>query len=119
MAAHGEEKPQLTICAFDRKQFSSDGKLLYFNTPAWATSGAAHVFDFRTKKEHFVVPSNGLTVLSECKDKQYQDDLVVYQHRYFVFGGSYDWAFLFTPQGKEIGSLGEDGLASAIDWCRN
>ena len=82
-------------------------------------SGAAHVFDFRTNNEHFVVPSNGLRVLSECKDKQYQDNLVVDQHRYFVFGGSYDWAFLFTSQGEEIGPLGEDGLASAIDWCRN
>ena len=117
LSAEGKNEAQSTVCAFDNKQFSSDGTRLYFETPAWVTSGATHVYEFRTKQERFVVSSNGLIVLSDCKDKQYRDYLVAYQHRYFVFGGSYDWAFLFTPQGKEIGPLGEDGLSAAKMWC--
>jgi hypothetical protein len=118
LSTHGDDKPQLSICDFHAKQFSSDGQLLYFQTPAWATSGALHVFDLRTNEERFLVPSNEFVVLNQCKDKEYRDDLVVNQHRYFVFGGSYDWAFLFTPQGKELGPLGDDGFAAASAWCK-
>src|SRR3954447_4971346 len=33
------EKPESLIAEFGNLQFSSNGKLLYFVTPAWATSG--------------------------------------------------------------------------------
>ena len=102
LSTHGEDDSHLAICAFDAKQFSSDGKLLYFETPAWVTSGATHVFDFRIGKERFVVASNGLKVLNDCKSKKYRDHLLVNQHRYYKSGGSYDAEFLYTPQGKEI-----------------
>jgi hypothetical protein len=39
---------------------------------------------------------------------EYRDHLLVQQHRYFLGGGSYDWFFLFTPGGKEVGVVGED-----------
>lgn len=104
-----------TICAFDNAQFSSDGRRLYFETPAWATSGAVHVYDFGSGKERLFKPGGGLKVLNRCKDRDYRDHLIIGQHRYFVFGGSYDWAYLFSPDGKEIGPLGDGDFTQALE----
>jgi len=111
------------LCDFRSKQFSSDGRRLYFLTPAWATSGALHVFDLRTREEHFLQPANDLLVLNFCIGK-YKDDLVLLAHRYFVFGGSYDWYWLYDPATrKELGPLGHfdgpDAVAKAAhqEWC--
>ena len=30
------------------------------------------------------------------------------QHRYFLGPGSYDWFWLFRPDGTEVGPVGED-----------
>ena len=38
------------IATFSDIQFSSDGRLVYFVTPAWATSSAVHVVDSLTTK---------------------------------------------------------------------
>ena len=115
--------PQQQLCAFRNKQFSSNGERLYFLSPGWATSGALHVYDMRTHDEHFVLPANDLLVLNFCRDK-YKDDLVVQSHRYFLFGGSYDWYWLYDPTGKkELGPLGEfDNPDEVIkqaheSWC--
>jgi Tol biopolymer transport system component len=40
-------EPERQLCDFRSKQFSADGRRLYFLTPAWASSGALHVYDFR------------------------------------------------------------------------
>jgi hypothetical protein len=98
-------KPDSVIAAFENVQFSANGKLVYFVTPAWATSGAVHVVDTTNRKERFVLPGNGLKVVASGEHK---DCLLVQQHRYFVGGGSYDWFWLFRPDGKEVGPVGED-----------
>ena len=36
---------------------------------------------------------------TDTKDK---NNLIVLQHRYRPQGGSYDWYWLYTPQGKQI-----------------
>jgi hypothetical protein len=111
------------VCGFHAKQFSSDGQSLYFLSPGWTTSGALHVYDMRKQSEHFMMPANDVLVLSFCKNK-YKDYLAIQDHRYFVFGGSYDWYWLYDPTGKkEIGPLGEfensnDAVKQAHeDWC--
>jgi hypothetical protein len=38
---------------------------------------------------------------------EYQGDLVVEQHRYFVQGGSHDDLYLYEPTGKEIGLVSQ------------
>jgi hypothetical protein len=99
--------PEQQLCDFRQKQFSSDGRRLYFLTPGWATSGALHVFDTRSSDEHYVTPANDLLVLNFCPNK-YRDDLVVLAHRYFLLGGSYDWYWLYDSTGKkDLGPLGE------------
>jgi hypothetical protein len=118
----GEADAQL--CDFRSKQFSADGKRLYFLTPGWTTSGALHVYEPRTREQRFVQPANDLLVLNSCPGK-YQDDLVVEQHRYLVFGGSYDWYWLYDAAGrKELGPVGHvdspDALVKAAreEWCK-
>jgi hypothetical protein len=99
------EKPESVIAAFENLQFSTDGKLIYFVTPAWATSGAVHVVDTTNRKERYVFPGNDL---KSVPSGEYKDCLLVQQHRYFIGGGSYDWYWLLRPDGKEIGPVGED-----------
>jgi hypothetical protein len=118
----GEAEAQL--CDFGSKQFSSDGRRLYFLSPGWTTSGALHVYDMRTREERFLLAANDFLVLNFCSGK-FKDDLVVQSHRYFVFGGSYDWYWLYDPTGKkELGPVGHfeapDALAKAAhqDWCK-
>ena len=98
--------------------------MLYVLTPAWATSGALHVYDTRDKKLSFVMPANDVIVLSACKSQEYRDNLVVQQHRYFVVAGSYDWYWLYDRTGKrEKGPLGdfdgEEAVREAIERRRH
>ena len=80
-------------------QFSPDSKTLYFATSAWATSGAIHAIDVNGKNLRFITAGNEYHVVTHGK---YRGDLIVNQHRYHDQGGSYDWDWLFTPQGKQI-----------------
>lgn len=93
------------IAEFNDIQFSSDGRYVFFITPAWAVSGAVHLVDTTNAKEHFVCPGTGLEVLHSG---EYRDYLLVGQHRYFLGGGTYDWWWLFSRDGKEVGPVGED-----------
>jgi hypothetical protein len=99
------QKPESLIAAFETLQFSTNGKLLYFVTPAWATSGAVHVVDTTNRKERYLFPGNNLKIVPAG---EYKDCLLVQQHKYFVGGGSYDWFWLLRPDGKEVGPVGED-----------
>jgi len=74
-------------------------------SPAWTTSGAVHVVNTTNGKERFVLAGNDLEVIHSG---EYRDHLLVSQHRYFVGGGSYDWYWLFRPDGEEVGPVGED-----------
>jgi hypothetical protein len=98
------EKPESVIAAFENLQFSTNGKLVYFYTPAWATSGAIHVVDTTNRKERFAFPGNDFKVV---RAGEFRDCVLVQQHRYFVGGGSYDWYWLMRPDGKEEGPVGE------------
>jgi hypothetical protein len=99
------EKPESVIAAFENLQFSANGTLVYFVTPAWATSGAVHVVDTTNRKERYLFPGNGLKAVASG---EYKDCLLVQQHRYFIGGGSYDWYWLLRPDGKEVGPVGEE-----------
>jgi len=99
------KKMESLIGGFENLQFSADGKLLYFVTAAWVTSGAVHVVDTTNRKERYVFPGNDIKVV---KSGEYKDCLLVQQHRYFVGGGSYNWYWLLRADGKEVGAVGED-----------
>ena len=99
------EKPESLVAGFENLQFSTNGKLLYFCSSAWATSGAVHVVDTTNRKERYLFPGNNLKIVTSG---EYKDCLLVQQHKYFVGGGSYDWFWLLRPDGKEVGPVGED-----------
>jgi WD40-like Beta Propeller Repeat len=99
------QKPESVIGAFENLQFSTNGKLLYFITPAWVTSGAVHVVDTTNRKERYLFAGNDLKLVTAG---EFKDCLLVQQHRYFIGGGSYDWFWVLKPDGKEVGPVGED-----------
>ncbi len=105
VAPRQAEDMRNVVANFADVQFSSDGRLMFFVTEAYATSGAVHVVDTTNGKEHFLVAGGGLEVVPSG---EYRDCLLVGQHRYFLGGGSYDWVWLFRPDGKEVGPVGED-----------
>jgi len=117
--------PTDQLCDFKSKQFSSDGKRLYFLTPGSDRSGALHVLDMHSGDDRFVITANDLLVLNFCTNK-YKDDLVVLQRREFLLGGTYNWYWLYDSTGKkELGPLGEfdnpdDMVRQAHGvWCGN
>jgi hypothetical protein len=93
------------LAAFQSLQFSTNGKLVYFSSPQWATSGAVHVVDSTNRKQRYLFPGNEVKVVT---GGEYRDCLLVQQHRYFIGGGAYDWFWLLRPDGKEVGPVGED-----------
>ncbi len=97
-------KPQDILADFSSPTFSPDGRTIYFSSAAWATSGAVHAYDTVTKTVRFVLAGNNPLVVPAG---EYKGDLLVEQHRYFLGGGSFDWFWLFKPDGKEIGPVGE------------
>ena len=99
------DKPTEIIIDPKQLTFSPDSKTLYFLTSAWATSGAVHAVNIKEAIERYLLPANSLAVAT---DEEYKGNLIINQHRYFIGGGSYDWYWLFTPEGKEIGPLGEE-----------
>lgn len=93
-------------------KFSPDGRSLYFISDAWVTSGAIHVVDMENASEKFLLAGNSIEVISRGERK---GCLIVNQHRYFLGGGSYDWFWLFEPNGTEIGPIGPDITESQKD----
>lgn len=104
VAGRPAAKMDSVLAGFRDPQFSKDGKRIFFLSAAWATSGAVHVVDVKTGAEHFVCPGNSLEVL---RKGQYTGHLLITQHRYFLAGGSFDWVWLFTPDGREVGPVAD------------
>lgn len=98
-------KPEALLAGLSAPQFSPDGKIVYFLSAAWATSGAVHRVDVATRKTAYVCPGNELEVI---RTGEYRGHLIVQQHKYFIGGGSYDWYWLLRPDGREVGPLGEN-----------
>jgi len=69
-------------------------------TSARPTSGAIHSIDVNGKNLRYVTDGNEYHIINSG---HYKGDLIVNQHRYrFHPMGSYDWDWLFTPQGNQI-----------------
>jgi hypothetical protein len=94
------EKMEDVIAGFDNLWFSSDGKLVYLNTPAWATSPAVRVVDTTNRRERFVIDG----VLKTVERTQHGDALLVGRRKYDSEGGYYQ-DFLVSPEGRSCGQL--------------
>ena len=98
--------------SFREPAFSPDGQQLYFLAAQSVTSRQVCCVDLRSGERRVICSGNSLDVVQRG---DYAGHLVVTQHRYFVGGGSYDWPWLFTPDGTEIGpvAMDADGEISA------
>ena len=105
VAGRDSQEMQSFLGALRGPIFSRDGALLFFQSAAWATSGAIHVVDLDSLTERFVVAGH-LLELIPCG--RYADHLIVNKHKYFLGGGSYDWYWLVSADGVEIGPIGDD-----------
>ena len=77
---------------------------------AWVTSAAIHLMNSDGTEERSLTDGNSLEVLQEAEDRRYDGCLIVEKHKYFLEGGSYDWHWLLTPDGEEVGPVREVGL---------
>lgn len=100
--------PSQEIAGFAGITFSPDGKTVYFETPAWAVSGAIHAVDPDGKNERFIAAGDDLKVIKRSKDEKLTGLLIMHKHEYYLGLGSYDWYWAATPEGKTLGPLGED-----------
>jgi len=104
VAPRPADEPRANLTRFASPRFSPDGRTVYFLAEAWATSGAVHAVELATGRVRYVCPGNSLEVVPRG---EYAGHLMVHQHRYFVGGGSYDWVWLVTPAGRDVGPIGD------------
>ncbi|KJV49647.1 hypothetical protein VH86_03950 [Pantoea sp. BL1] len=105
--AKPSSEPKETLYGFSNLKLSQDAKTLYFETAAWATSSAIHSLDIATHKTNYITNGGLVCVVA---GGEYQGNLIVQQHRYFLQGGSYDYLYLFDTKGKELGLLAGDNM---------
>ena len=91
---------QDVVQGFYDLQFSTDGKLVYFSSPAWAASPAIHAVDTTTGKERFVI-DGWLDRVASTEDG---DRLIASRRQYDDIGVYHD-VFMVTPEGKLVGRL--------------
>jgi hypothetical protein len=103
---HEDEDIKKSLSELNNPIFTLNSKAVYFQSAAWATSGAVHIFDLTSNKEHFITDGNSLELVPSGKYKGY---LIVTKHKYYKkMDGSYEDFCLVSPKGKEIKSFGED-----------
>lgn len=111
LASRPSDDPKTNLTDFSNLSLSPDRKTLYFQTDAWATSTAIHSLDIATKRTSYVTDGEMSCVVL---GGEFQGDLIVEQHRYFIQGGSYDALYLYNPVGKLIGPVSQGTDASQV-----
>ncbi len=101
----GSEKKPLSSIMTDGIQFSPDSKTVYFVSMDFVTSGGIHTVEIKSKKERYLTDGYELHVVPDGKYKGY---LIFCKHRYFMSAGSYDFWWLYTPEGKEVQPVGDE-----------
>jgi len=92
------------LVGLGRPQFSVDGKTVFFDGECAMTSQCVSRVDLSTGKRRRVTDGSHFSVITKGR---YRGDLVLSQHRYFLTLGSYDWWWVVTGDGKEVGPVGE------------
>jgi hypothetical protein len=106
--------PDYVIATVGNIQFSPSGDKVYFETPEWVTSAGLHMMNVDGSQEQMLGPGNDTKIVLSARtfddrEKSYEGYIVTAQHRYYFYGGSYDWYYLFTPDLKgEVAPLGDD-----------
>jgi Tol biopolymer transport system component len=99
------KNPKYDLSDIEIPQFSPDGKNIYFIGSAGAVTGSVRSASITDGKMKTVTLCKAFIVIPTG---EYKGDLIVLEHNYWMGGGSYDWWYLITPEGKEIGIVGPD-----------
>ncbi len=107
------DPPEAMLVGFERLELDGDGKTVYFTTPAWVTSTAAHAVEVATGKTRFlfdgvverVLPDGlhaGKLLASHYRlDTKYPVESPKYRGRMET------WT-IATPEGKTVLTLPDD-----------
>jgi hypothetical protein len=94
-------------------RFSPDGDRLYFQAQSAIVTLDIHAINLGSGNSQFITQGDLIHIVSRS---QYKNHLLVLQHRYYLGGGSYDWVWLYTPDGDEVGLVAAtDGYKGGID----
>lgn len=110
------DDPRNVLADLSSPAFSPDGRRVYFLSTAWVTSGAVHMVNLSTRQSQYIAAGNSLDVIVSG---EYAGCLLVGQHRYWMAGGSYDWLWLLTPTGKDVGPVVDDdtdAVQRLVEW---
>jgi hypothetical protein len=109
LVAPVKEPPDKEMAIFTQKTFSPNSKILFFKSNPWSLNRQIHAIDVDGKNERLVTYGGGFSIIKSVGDREMQylvGSLVVGRHDYFMIGGSYDWRWIVTPEGKTLGPIG-------------
>jgi hypothetical protein len=101
LRGRGGEPP---LAGFQKPLFAPDGSRIYFEGVAGVASTAIYELNLSTNQTRLVCLG---AIKDVVRRGAYAGHLIVFQHRYFVGGGSYDWAWMIAPDGHEVGPIGD------------
>jgi hypothetical protein len=103
--ARRPEVNELPLADLSDLHFSPNGYRIYFESAAAVVQRAVHAVDLAGNVQQ--VSLGSIVAVLPDGPGSYAGHLVVEQHRYFLSGGSYDWAWLIAPDGSEVGPVGD------------
>jgi dipeptidyl aminopeptidase/acylaminoacyl peptidase len=108
-----DREPKKNLGALYNPVFSNDGRHVFVEAAAWATSPAIHRIELTTGRTRFVA---GGALYGVLRNGPWRGNLVVGEHRYFdgPEGGSYEAFTVYRPDGRRVARLPEDTEVS--EW---
>ena len=94
-----------SISMIHHPQFFPNNQDIAFEAALAVVEGGIYRVNRITHQLHLITTGNSLEVVPVGK---YKNHLIVQRHKYFLAGGSYDWYWLISPQGKEMDPIGEE-----------
>ncbi|WP_284972505.1 hypothetical protein [Atlantibacter hermannii] len=98
------KNPKENLTGFYNLNLSPDARTLYFNSQAWAVSGAVHSLNIKTGAVNYIAAGELACIVP---NGEHQGDLIVQMHKYYVQGGSHDDLYLVKPNGNVIGLVAQ------------
>jgi Tol biopolymer transport system component len=99
---------------FYAPQFSANSESIYFQIAFSATSPAIARLSLESRKVYFIADALRFSVIPVDR---YRGDLIAQVHRPKMGGGYYDWFYLLTPDGQEVGVIGQ-GKSDVYDFLQ-
>ena len=93
------------LSSFFRPQLSPEGRYAYFLIDYAAVTNAIIRLDLSTRETKFISSAKDFWVVPRGR---YGGDLIAQVRKAKLAVGYYDWFYLLSPDGKELGVIGPD-----------